>query len=241
MMIVEVPYAESLYQAELYDTWDVDETEIVLPYYALSEDVRKYILFTDGTRFLARLLRKRRQYLITNVGTFDKFDYICICRAKRKYTMCSGLYARDEHIRVRRPSPREREIAEEFINGTYTKKLPNRVKLMLINKLKEHMCALNITEKWVIERLIREADNLKGRGADRLEAIKILARIGGVEVGSPGTAGPRPLALFQQNNYGETIQDIRRRELPTQQTLAKMIELAGIKPDNSTNRDENGE
>ena len=52
-------------------------------------------------------------------------------------------------------------------------------------KLQEQCERYKIDDKWVISRLYEEARNDKNKGFERLEAIKILARIMGVEIGSP--------------------------------------------------------
>ena len=87
-----------------------------------------------------------------------------------------------------------------------------------------------INEEWIIDKLKKEAENPRNRGADRLTAITMLGRIGGIEMGVATTNKSKSPALFAQfNNY--TIQDKRRKnaqdtiDLPTRKDLESAIEV----------------
>lgn len=237
MMIVEVPYRGISHQIVVYDLWDVKKEDIVLPQYVLSEDAGKYVLHTDGSNTLSKIHHKRGEYFNTTSGVFSIRDYLSLCRPRIKMSAYSGLLFFDEHIKLRRPNLRERQLAEDFVENRFPRNrtLPKRCRLIVLNKLQEKMDAMGIDESYIIEKLKKEADNVRNRGADRLEAIKILARIGGVEVGGLNTAQNKPPALFAQFNIN-TIQDQRRSSgvscLPDTKQLAEVIDVAcsDIKP-----------
>lgn len=231
MIIVEVPYRGISQEIVLYDIWDVKKEDIVLPPYVLSEDAGKYVLHTDGTNTLSKIHHKRGEYFNTTSGLFNRKDYLCLCRPRVRMSAYSGLLFFDEHIKLRRPNLRERQLADDFIENKFPRNrtLPKRCRLIVLTKLQEKMVSMGIDENYIVEKLKKEVDNTHNRGADRLEAIKILARIGGVEVGGLNTAQNKPPALFAQFNFN-TIQDQRRNSgmvsLPDTKQLAEVIDVA---------------
>lgn len=233
MMIVEIVYRGLPQQCALYDTWDVAPEDILTPQEVYSESVGKYALYTDGSRMLARVIHKRGHFFNTSSGLFHKLDYVSVCRPKVKMSGYSGLLFHHEHIKLRRPTEKERQLAHDFINNKYPKnhKLPKRCILIVLKDLQERMKSTFINAEWIIDKLKEEAENPKNRGADRIEAIKILCRVGGVEVGGLNTIQNKPTPLFAQyNNF--TIQDQRRAatqqvevQLPSQSALASALSL----------------
>lgn len=229
MMIVEIPYRSAIRECTLFDLWDIEEDQIVIPKDALSEDAGKYLIYTDGSRMLTKLLYKRGLYLNTRAGLFYSRDYVNICRPKPMFTGYSGLYLQHEHTKFRKPTLKEKQRAEDFTK----KKLPSnqvltkRVALLVLEKLQDKMKVLDIDENWIVSKLKKEAENPKNRGADRLTAITMLGRIGGVEMGSSANKSGKPTALFAQfNNF--TIQDKRRQQsLPTRKVLEEIIDTVG--------------
>ena len=132
---------------------------------------------------------------------------------------------------LRRPNLKERQTAVAFL----AKKLPSNKRssksiLLVLQRLQEHMNKKQINEEWIIDKLKKEAENSRNRGADRLTAITMLGRIGGIEMGVATTNKRKAPALFAQfNNY--TIQDQRRKkaqdtiDLPTRKDLESAIEV----------------
>jgi len=227
MMVLNLTYRDTIKEIVLLDVWDVTPDQIVLPNLALTEDVGKYVLFTDGSRMLSKLIHKGKKYLFTKANTLYRYDYISKCRPTGSNTQYSGLYSHHEHVSVRRPTQRERELAQEFIEGKTKRKLPKRCILLVLTKLRERMKAMAVDENYIVDKLKKEVDNSKNRGADRIEAIKILARIGGVEIGGLNTVNNKPPAIFAQFNT-LTIQDKRRLgneviELPESKELTKAV------------------
>lgn len=232
MMIVEILYRGIPQQCVLYDIWDIPEEQIVLPHTVLTEDVGKYALYTDGSRMLAKIVHKRGIYFNTLCGLFHKYDYVHICRPKPRMSAYSGLLFHHEHVKLRRPNLKERQTAEAFLAKKLpsNKRLSKRCILLVLQLLQEHMNKKQINEEWIIDKLKKEAENPRNRGADRLIAITMLGRIGGIEMGVATTNKSKSPALFAQfNNY--TIQDKRRKnaqdtiDLPTRKDLESAIEV----------------
>jgi hypothetical protein len=93
--------------------------------------------------------------------------------------------------------------------------------MLLVDKLQDASKGKNIDEEWIVDRLYKEAVNSKSRGMERLEAIKILARINGVE-----TERHDPKFVSANVNFNQfTIQDQRRNAVPTLGVLKATIEL----------------
>lgn len=229
MMFVDVEYRGTVSQVILYDVWDIADKEVVLPNLVLSEDVGKYVLFTDGTNVLTKLVHKTARYFNTTAGVFYRYDYVTVCRPKTKSSGYSGLRYCDEHFKVRHSTKNEREIAEKFISkqlpSTYP--LSKRCRMLIIDKMQDTMKESGIDEKYIVSKLKKEVDSNKNRGADRIEAIKLLARIGGVEIGGMNTLPQKNTPLFAQFNTF-TIQDHRRNmiDIPNRRELEKVIEIS---------------
>lgn len=216
MMYLSVEYRGKHEQVILYDLWDLaeDEEYVTPTEFRYPGDVGKFILYSDGSNMLSKYIHDRGDYIRGSGGLVHKWEYVSICRAKIAWAGYSGLYYAHEHIALRRPNERERRVAEGLLKNKHNPKdfVTKRVAMLVLKELQKHLFEKDITEEWIIKQLKEEATKPKNRGADRLEAIKMLARIGGVEIGGIGQAPRGQTPLFQQFNI-QTIQDQRREEI----------------------------
>lgn len=220
MLILEITYNGTITTQVLLDPWDLKKDKILHPNMCMSEDAGKYVLFTDGSRVLAKLNSKSHQYLLTSNGVFYQNEYVLCCKPKKVGSMYSGLMHFDQHLMVHKPSKREQELLTEAFEGKRTSKsLSPRVYAMLLEKLQTKLAAHGVDEEFIVKQLKDEATNPRNRGADRIEAVKVLARIGGVEVGGMTTT-KQAMPLFGNVQHNITIQDKRRTELSHIDTIS---------------------
>jgi len=217
MVFIEVRYKTKIRTQILYNLWDVPPEMIRLSREVRRKDIGCYLLFTDGSDWLTRILAVTPKSVITEVGLVKKDDYVTLSTIKCIGTGYSGCQLRDEHLLVRKPTRNEASHVTMFLTNRPHKPLTPREILLALSKMQDKMTLHGINEEWIVNHLIEEADRERNRGVERLEAIKILARIGGQEIDKPAMnalpQGKTPLFL-QFNNYEAdkplTIQDKRR-------------------------------
>ena len=215
MMHIRVNYGSRSCVQVLYDIWDVDPADIVIPRNCVSEDTGKYLLFTDGSRMLTRILGKTHRFIITEVGMFYTNDYITQCIPKVKGTMYSGLFFCDESIHLHPPSKSEIKTFKEYFSGIKPKKaISKRVEMLIISKIREELSNSGIDEAWIVERRKGEATNAKNRGADRIQALTILARAGGIEIGAVQQQRLPLLPFFTPPGIGQSPDNKRIEAKP---------------------------
>lgn len=197
MMHIRVDYGERSHVQVLYDIWDVNPAHIVLPRECVSEDAGKFLLFTDGSRMLTRIFAKCHRYIVTENGLFYTNDYVTQCVPKTKGTMYSGLFFHDESLHLHPPTKKELAVYRDYFNGIMpAKSVSKRVEMLILSKIRDEMKDQGIDEEWIIDRLKSEATNKKNRGADRLQAVTMLARAGGVEIGAVQSSKLPQLPFF---------------------------------------------
>lgn len=231
MIVYEVKYKKKTAQVRLYNRWDVDDEEVVDPLEITDQCQRdKYVAYTDGFDVFAKIKGRTVMAFATETGVVKRKDYCRFSRIQYPYTNYSGARSYDEHP-LSRPYRRAEYLAcGNFIKRNIKIKMTPRIRKMTKDKLIGLLDDKNIDADWIVTRLIREADHMRGRGADRLEAIKILARIKGQELEKPtGTQTVMHQPLFQQFNQANTIQDQRRKGyLESRKEIAENIDGLGL-------------
>ena len=210
----------------MLNKWDVQNLQTVKCKDAKYEDKGKLLEFDDGSEWFSPIIGVSGDAVRTEVGVFNKNDIVCVSFLKIPGTQYSGLYRSDQHPLVYRPERSEHERVNAFLAGEFTGKLSRRELMITAQRLCEVCKERDINEDWIIDKLISEADNARNKGFERIEAIKVLARIAGREIGMPVVVqnqGPQP--LFGNVNI-LTVQDQRRAQRELQYTLGKAVTLA---------------
>ena len=205
--------------------WDVKGLPTVKCKDAKYEDAGKLLEFDDGSEWYSPIIGVSGDAVRTEVGVFNKNDIVCVSRIKIPGTQYSGLYRSEQHILVYRPERSEYERVNAFLGGTFKGKLSRRELMITAERLRVKCEEKNIDEDWIIGRLIREADSFKNKGFERLDAIKILARIMGSEIGGQLPQQKGQVPLFGQVNI-MTIQDKRRSDQNLQGVLSQAVAIA---------------
>ncbi|HPK40434.1 MAG TPA: hypothetical protein PKZ69_02335 [Candidatus Cloacimonadota bacterium] len=221
MIKLNVTYKNQTKEVTLYNEWDIKQDEVVDRDFITMDDQKgKYLLYDDGWNLYTRINGKTIKAFSVGTGLVKRYDYTSFSRIHLPHTNYSGARSYDEH-----PICRPYRRAEYLAAGTFLKtnrrvKLTPRIRFLIKEKMVEALKKRGITEEFIVDRLIREVDNMRGRGADRLEALAMLSRTAGIELersAMPQTTMNQP--LFQQFNIsGGTIQD-QRRKIPTRNEL----------------------
>lgn len=189
-------------------------------------DVGKYYHFKDGSDWCAKILAVRDSYFRTEIGLHRKDDLVIQSTVYFPGTNYAGCFNSELSFRINPPSRHERtQLREIFKNNKYPKVVTDRLRRMIIDKLREALNESGVDEKWITDRLMAEADNMKNRGSERISAIQIIARIHGIETEKMDNKG------YIQNNTQvnftgqKTIQDMRREELPNMSLLKQCASM----------------
>lgn len=228
MITLEVKYRNLTSIVNLYNEWDVLDEDIVDKKIITKDRQRgKYVLYDDGWNTYGKIKGATINAYVTETGIIKRKDYCSFCRIQYPYTNYSGAKSYDEHPLSRPFRRQEYLIAGKFVKTNQRVQLTPRIRMLVKERLDEMLDKYNVDADFIISKLVREADNMRGRGTDRIEAIKILARIHGVELekqAARGDNGPAP--LFMQFNT-LNIQD-QRRQVPTSSELEKNIIDMGL-------------
>ena len=201
------------------------------------EDKGKLLEFDDGSEWYSPIIGVSGDAVRTEVGVFNRKDLCCISRIKVPGSQYSGLYRSEQHPLVYRPERAELERVRSFLAGTFKGKLSRRELLITQERLQEKLIESNVDETWIVSRLVREANNLKNRGFERIEAVKIIARVAGVEIGENKFVQPKQQPLFGSFNV-VTIQEARRQERSLQHDLSTAIDYVSTEIVEPTAREE---
>ena len=230
MIEIEVAYRKTQKTVTVYNEWDVSDNVIDCnepDRFNIKEYRDKLVKYNDGWNLYAKIRGGTQNALITGMGILKKADYCQFSRIQYPFTNYSGSHSYDEHKLSRPYRAIETLTAGKFIKQTSKVKLTPRIRTIVKDKLNDIAVQYGIDSDWIVTRLIREADNMRGRGADRIEAIKLLARTRGVELEKQNTnqvVMNQP--LFQQ--FNGNIQDERRRTIESRNELIELTEATGI-------------
>ena len=228
MITLEVKYKNQATTVNLYNEWDIDKEDVIDKKIITKQSQRgKYVLYDDGWGLYGRVKGATINAYVTESGIIKRKDYCSFSRVQYPYTNYSGSRSYDEHP-LSRPFRRVEYLqAGSFIKTNNRVKLTPRIKMLVKDKIEDMLGKFNVDAEFIISKLVREADHMRGRGTDRIEAIKCLARLQGVELEKQTRAadtGPTP--LFMQFNT-LSIQD-QRRQLPTAAELGSQIIESGL-------------
>ena len=213
----------------LYHEWDLRDKEIVSDARAVTAaDKGKFFAFNDGSGWHDEIIAANEYYVYGKCTIIRKNDIVWQCKPNCVTTNYSGVRKGEEHQHVRPYHPMEKSLSTKIINGTISDKayVTTRIRVLTLDRIKEKLQDKGVNEEWLVARLLREADNMRGRGSDRLEAIKILSRAEGIELEKKTQSQSlERMPIFQQINMG-TVQNQRRlmAEVPTLDELKEMAQ-----------------
>jgi len=235
MIVFETNYNGKTKEVTLYHSWDVKDEDIVHDpdVFAKGSQKDKYLQFFDGyNNTFTKITSSAIYSFITGVGVFKRRQYFDLVRIQFPYTNYSGAKCYHEHQLSRPYRKAEYNAAGLFLKKDAKVGLTPRIKMIIKEKLVDMGIQLGIDPEWIVSRLIREADNMRGRGADRIEAVKVLSRMMGMELEkatyNPAVHLNNP--LFAQFNQG-TIQDQRRNsveQIESRATLMNILDEIGF-------------
>lgn len=228
MITLEVKYKNQMTTVNLYNEWDVREEDVVDKKLIKKESQRgKYVEYDDGWNTYGKIKGATINAYVTETGIVKRKDYCSFCRVQYPYTNYSGARSYDEHP-FSRPFRRQEYLeAGKFVKTNQKVHLTPRIKMIIKDRIEEMLGNYKVDADFIVSKLVREADNMRGRGTDRIEAIKILARMSGVELekqAKSDNGGMAPL-FFQMNNF--TIQE-QRRAIPSNSELTEIVVDAGL-------------
>lgn len=224
MTTLEIRYRDAKYQIIVLNKWDISGYETVKCKDVVYGDVGKLLEFDDGSEWYTPIVAISGYAVRTEAGLFNKRDIVCVSRIKAPGTQYSGLYLYDQHPLVFPATRKESERVSAFLAGEFHGKLSRRELMITTERLQEQCREHGLDENWIVNRLVREADDMRNKGFERLEAVKILARVMGVEIGGQVLGPQRSQPLFGNVNYF-SIQDRRRGERQIQKALKSAIDV----------------
>lgn len=227
MITLEVKYRTTVKTVRLFNSWDVTDEDIVpRDIITMERQKDKYVLYDDGFDTYGRVKGRTTKAYVTETGIIKRFDYCSFVRIQYPYTNYSGAKCYDEHPVCRPYRRMEYLAAGTFIKTNKKVNLTPRIRMLIKDKMVESLHSKGITEEFIVDKLLREIDNMRGRGADRLTALAMLSRTAGIEL-EKQTAGKVEMnqPLFQQFNMG-TIQD-QRRNIPNKKELGEEVQGIG--------------
>jgi hypothetical protein len=186
----------------VYHRWDIDNEEDIVGIEATKEDIGKFFDFKDGSGWYGKIRGVNDIAIRTNMCVVRKKDYVHQSHIRFPHTNYSGVMRTEEHELVRPFTRTEKGLTGCLLKGKRLKYLSERVKMLTMKKLQEGLKDNGINEDEILDLL----KNAARKGNEKIKAITILARIGGVELEAPKTVS-QPL-LNVNNNF--TIQDRRR-------------------------------
>lgn len=187
-------------------------------------DLGKYYGFKDGSGWYARIILVRPGYFRTTIGLHRRADLVIQSKVYFPNVNYSGCFNQDTSFKVRSASQQERKaVAKIIAKNIYPERITHRIRALLIDKIQEECANLNIDESWIVKHLYDEAVNVKNRGIERIEAVKILARLNSIE-----TERQDPRFVTNNNFLGVqqlNIQDQRRKAVPALSAIRATIDL----------------
>jgi len=221
---IAVQYLSRTTVLKIYHRNDLRDDQISDPI-PTSKDIGKYYHYQDGSNWCAQIIAVRPAYFRTILGICRRADIVIQSKINYPGTNYCGCFKHDTSFHLQKATLLERKQVSDIIKLTkFPKIISDRVRVMLLSTIQEECKNKGIDETWVVDRLISEADNQKNRGIERIEAVKIIARLNGIE---PERQDPR---FVQNNNYlgvqnNLSLQDQRRQSVPVLETLRATVEL----------------
>ena len=234
MLKIAVHYLDLTHLITIYHRQDLSDEQIASDQ-PTHEDLGKYYGFKDGSQWYAKVIMVRPKYFRTTIGLHRRADIVIQSKIYFTNSCYCGCLQQDTSFKIRRPSQSERkQLADIFKYNKFPRVVTGRVRAMLLDKLQDECRKLNIDESFIIERLHDEATNAKNRGIERIEAVKILARLNSIET-------ERQDQRFVTNNnflgiQQMNIQDQRRKTVPAIAVLKATVKLLRDRDENSNVR-----
>lgn len=229
MITLELRYRDAIFPITVLNKWDVEGCETVKCCDAKFGDAGKMLEFDDGSEWYSPIVGVSKDAVRTEAGLFNRRDIVTVSRIKVRGSQYSGVYLHEQHLLVFPPTIRENERVNKFLAGEFDGKLTKRELMITTERLQEVCVANDIDENWIVTRLIREADNDRNKGFERLEAIKIIARVMGTEIAQPAIQLPQTQQPLFGNVNILSIQEQRRNERKMQSALKDMVKAVTTK------------
>jgi len=217
-MQIEVKYREKTKIVDVYHQWDIKKDEIV-GVKATKKDIGKYFEFDDGSGWFSKIIGVTPLAVRTEICIVRVADYVHMSKVQYPQTSYSGAYKTEEHDFVREFNRPEHRCVYRLMHEQPIKYLTKRIKMLTVKKLQDKLKSNGVDENFIVGLLV----NAASKGNEKVKAIGMLARIGGVNL-EPQLSPPGIKGMFVQNNL--TIQNQRRNEmeeLPAGTSLKAMI------------------
>jgi len=222
MIQLEVTYKQNLKLIEIPHVWDIPEEQKVYDAHAITKDDKgKYYVFDDGSNWCSRIFSVSPTVVRTYLCVVRRDDYIHQAKIHYPYTSYSGVKQTEEHHLIRAYTVGERKVSDLIVSGQKDMEVMTpRVKMLTMEKLGNSMVERGLGQDFIIDSL----KNAAVKGNEKIKAIKILARILGVEL------EPNEMGGGKGNTYNNlTIQDQRRQGLLTTERRENMPNINEIK------------
>lgn len=231
MITLKLKYRKKEKEVTLRHRNEIDEGDILEDtgeQYSFAFVRDKWIRFEDGSELYTKVRSVTRKAFITEAGVYKRGDYYSPSRIQYPFTNYSGARRYDEHKLSRPYRRKEYLLAGQFIKTNNKVSLTPRMRMIVKDRLNEIAEDHGIDADWIIGKLKKEAENMRSRGADRIEAIKLLARTRGAELERQTHQVTMNQPLFQQINGG-TIQEQRRiQKPPSRKELKGILDATGV-------------
>ena len=205
MVLIETRYCGKSKLVEIYNEWDVDQTDVVTAKAATKKDKGKFLKFTDGSNWYSKIVNVSDEAIKTEAGTIRKDDIAICSKVKWVGGYYSGVPSGEESPLVRQYTRREKEFSTKFINGTLPekKRLTPRMRLLVLEKMKTQLQTLGCDPEYIVKRMHHWSE---GDGMHAYKSTLVLARILGIELEQAlpqGGGGPKIGKFMQVINIKE--------------------------------------
>ena len=193
-----------------YDEWDIENEEDKLTdwHKCTNLDKDKYIKFDDGSDLYAKIYLVGKDYIRTSAGVHRVKDIIHCSKPKYKHWGYSGAKESDESFEVRPPSKNEKAKAHRMITGHKPRTMTRRVRVLVLEELKEQAEKKGVDANYITNRLKDWAD---GNGQHAYKSLVTLARMQDIEIEKPLEKGiQKGLSVASIIGRIGTVQDKRK-------------------------------
>ena len=183
----------------VYHRWDIDEGSIVTRDTVNKESVGCYYEFDDGSGWYSIIRGVSDMAVRTELRVVRRNDYIHQSIPNFPGTNYSGAFKREEHKAIMPYKHQEFFYANRLIAGYNVKYITPRIKMIALEKLKQKLIDQGVNEQWIADNLVKLFES-KGTIRDKLDVIKSISRIHGMEIDRPLLPSGGKAPLLQQFN-----------------------------------------
>lgn len=219
----------NVYSIVLLNEWDFEDGRYEKATYSADKsNIGKWFPYDDGSGWYSKVIRVNPDYdsVRTEAGVIRLEDYIRQCKIMGYHVNYSGVFRGNEHPLIRPYNSVERIIAGQIAKGNgdkYKYKTP-RMYMIALEKLQAELDHKGVNEDFVTTRLLREVDNMRGTIKDRLEVLKTMCRMMGIEMEKQEQKQLPAQPLF--GNIGTLTIQQARRQISDKPDIRKMVNMA---------------